>query len=111
MVEDGLESHPEKRSLQASDGACSYKSLLRDCALILQAITVKTMRILPSSIAAVQWPTRTTTAQFHYIMDDDGELDADEPAIYVLFARFISNQDLIRLAMTIVATIYIRRGF
>lgn len=121
-----LGSHPEKRSLQANDGANSYKSLLNDCALILRAVTFRGLKMLPNSIVLMlsQWSSPSQSQLFsplkisslnsdqanNDVLEIIGptNMEESETPIYVLLARFLTNQDLIRLALTMCATVYIR---
>lgn len=131
--DNALGSHPEKRSLQANDGANSYKSLLNDCALIVRALTIRALKVVPNCVLATlsqtQWvATQPETRKHpfpsvahnnnnnHKSAADDRSNDETlaeqlEQPICELLVRFFTNQDLIRLALTLCTAIYVRAMF
>lgn len=97
VIENGPESQPEKRSLQATDSASSYRNLVKDFWLLIRITLLKLFRIVTYLVGPLD-----LDAQF-FVLDI-----VDDQPISVILKKLIFSQDFHRLVITLAITLYIR---
>lgn len=118
MIENGAQSQPEKRSLQALDSASKpFISIKVESLILIKQLKRKVFNILShcdyinfnqpllSDAVKSSLGRKSEKVDLHPVKEDDFK----EESISSLIIRFSSNQDLLRIIITLITTIYLMK--